>query len=66
MTNWVSWAYGPMAKMERGPPGEYILGDRELRPVEPAGDCRADGGSEGTNDAGDEGGATKCILVAGG
>jgi len=42
-----------------------MLAEMELRPTEPAGECIADGGSDGRNDAGDEGGATKGILTIG-
>ena len=44
-TNWVSWTYGPIAKMEAGP-GEYILADIEVKDNKPAGDCVQEGGSD--------------------
>lgn len=42
--------------MDAGPPGEYMLADRE---TDPAGDWVAEGGSEKRKDAGEDGGATK-------
>lgn len=65
-TSWVSWAYGPTAKMERGPPGEYMLAEIEVRETKPAGECAADGGSEGRKDAGEEGGAANGTVMGGG
>lgn len=43
VTNWVSWAYGPIANMLAGPAGEYMLADRVTDPV---GERVAEGGSD--------------------
>lgn len=53
-----------MAKIEAGPPGEYILAETE-KDNEPAGDCIAEGGSDWRKEAGEEGGATKGSTGAG-
>lgn len=45
-TSWVSWAYGPIAKIEAGPPGENILADTGVKDSVPAGDCATEGGSD--------------------
>lgn len=43
-----------------------MLAVMEVGPTEPTGDCRAEGGSEGRNEAGDEGGAANGIRITGG
>lgn len=48
-----------MAKIEKGPPGEYMLADTEVRDSIPPGDWETEGGSEWRKDAGEEGGAAK-------
>lgn len=42
-----------------------MLAEIELRETKPAGDCVAEGGSDGRKDAGEEGGATKGRTRAG-
>lgn len=64
VTNWVSCAYGPMAKMEWGPRGEYVWTEREARDSNPEGECVADGGSDWRKDAGEDGGAMKGRTMA--
>lgn len=43
-----------------------MLAEIEVKESKPAGDCAAEGGSDGMKDAGDEGGATKGSATAGG
>lgn len=45
-TNCVSWAYGPIANMLAGPPGEYVLAETEVKDRNPPGEWVADGGSD--------------------
>jgi hypothetical protein len=35
-----------MAKIEAGPPGEYMLAETEVRDIIPTGDCAVEGGSD--------------------
>lgn len=59
-TNCVSWAYGPIAKMDVGPPGEKVKG------VGPAGERVREAGSDWREEvAGDEGGTVKGSWVSG-
>lgn len=45
-TNWVSCAKGPMAKIEAGPPGEYMLAETQVCEILPTGECAVEGGSD--------------------
>lgn len=64
-TNCVSWANGPMAKIEEGPSGEYMLAVREVKESMAVGDCVAEGGSDWRKDTGEEGGAAKGSTMSG-
>jgi hypothetical protein len=55
-----------MAKIELGPPGEYMLAHTEVLETKPTGDCAVEGGSDWKNDAGDDGGAMKGSVILGG
>lgn len=65
-TSCVSCAYGPMANMLAGPPGEYMLAETEVKERKPPGEWVADGGSDWRKDAGDEGGAMNGSIIDGG
>jgi hypothetical protein len=59
-TSCVSFAYGPIAKMDGGPVrgGEFgEMGEKGGAPT--LGDCTIDVGSDGRKEAGEDGGATK-------
>lgn len=43
-----------------------MLAEIEVRDTKPAGDCAAEGGSEGRKEAGEEGGAAKGTTMGGG
>lgn len=58
-TNCVSWAYGPIAKMDVGPTGEKV------KVVGPAGERVREAGSDIREEvAGDEGGTAKGSWVS--